>query len=267
MLRGAFSHYLHGALKSLHRVGMEFYFILLDSHTFGAHVSKTTARPGTSEYIREILADSAQDTKTHFQKERKFYSSLGEFIALFASVESILLRVVHEYGKMSWSTARATLSPLRVDQGITVLRRLVKARKLKSLKSKELLNILDQLNNINKLRNQILHQGFTSLNSNAPDDFEVTNKQSAYAQDAIFRLRVSTSILEDMIWDLADMNVRLVTHLSDLPKGYHRAIAAAFRRSNPLRKPPTWRYKSPAPVKNRRKRSAQAPGRANQRKP
>ena len=206
------------------------------------------------------LSDAQQST---YGKQAKFHQALGEFIAQFATIETFLLDIIHRYGQLKWTVAKALLSPVRVDDGITHIRRLLFVRRLRTKRAKELAIILDHLSNINKLRNNILHMGFTPLSSPQPDEYLVTNVRFAHARRAHVRKRISTKHLEQLNWDLADMSLRLYCHLLPMPKGEPRNIALTFRRANPLGKPPTWRYKFPSPKKTRRRNRGHPPKRGD----
>jgi hypothetical protein len=195
----------------------------------------------------------------HDKKYDDFHKELGEFIAQFAGVETQLLAVLYHYGQLKWPIAKAIFSPVRVDSGITDLRRILYVRRLKTKRAKELTIILDHLNAINKLRNNILHLGFTDLTKPQPDEYWITNARLVYARRAAIRERISKRALEQLNWDLTDISLRLYCHLPYAMKSHQRRYLLAFRRSNPLGRPPAWRYKFPSPTKKHRKPRARSP--------
>lgn len=211
---------------------------------------------------KEATAELAATINELNERRNRFYRELGEFISLFAGIEIQLLDVVYHFGQLKWPIAKALVSPLRVDSAITHLRRILFVRRLRSKQAIELTNVLDHLNLINKLRNDMLHYGFTDLQQTEPDHFWVTNARNVYARRAMIRHRISQKDLANLNADLAEISLRLISLLPHLKQNWElRGYVRTLRAAHPIGRPPAWNYKFPSQAKSRRKNRGLPPKR------
>jgi hypothetical protein len=181
-----------------------------------------------------------------------FHTALGSFLDEFSTIEMFLIFVVQHYSKVDWAMTKALLSPLRVDNGISLLNRILEARRARSKKAKELKLILDHLGAINKTRNDILHHGFQLDPKGREGIFFVSNDKLARSPKVHFRMQISKRQLDHLRYDLLDINYRLaIRHVGSSATKWSKN-AREFQRLNPLGVHPAWRYKPPARASKRR---------------
>jgi len=195
-------------------------------------------------------------------EEKLLDAAIGNFIQTFSMCEGNLLLVAIEQAKLDPILGKAIFSPLRVDDGITRIRRLMEAKKKRSKSARELENMLDQLAVINKLRNDLVHLGLWAGHRHGTTHRVITNKWAAHARRLIRYRPVSVKIIEDATRDLDDIWLLIVWHSSDAR--WHKGDYAmrALRKAYPIGTPLPWRYKYPEPKSSHRKRRAKPQARA-----
>jgi|RhiMethySRZTD1v2_1073278.scaffolds.fasta_scaffold01814_1 hypothetical protein len=78
---------------------------------------------------RRISTKALIEAAPKLGEHDQFFMRLGSFIDMFASVETALLLVVKHYARIDADIARAILSPLRVDNAINHLHRVIEVRR------------------------------------------------------------------------------------------------------------------------------------------
>jgi hypothetical protein len=164
-----------------------------------------------------------------------YFKSLGVFVHVFAEVETMMLVTLALLSGINDQAAPALFSGVRVEQGSGFLRRLYEA--YGNPIDPELDDALKQLAVLNTARNDLLHYG----GFGSGDDRVVSTHRAAHTVDRIREFPVSSSVLDGMSEDLAEIM---------------RALASAIeRRCHPWKKlrrreysPRAWRYKPPQPV-------------------
>lgn len=176
-------------------------------------------------------------------EEAEYDQAIGNFISQFSEAEVSLLYVAVNYTKISpFIVGLASLAPMRVDSGITTIKRVIEARRLRGKSVRELLGVLNQLAVINKARNDLLHYGVGS-------DQVITTKYVAHHKRLERSRPFSIQIVRQLIGDIEDICMYLTCHFMLKPD----KISRLFRRLHPVGQLPAWRYKYLEPKSNRPK--------------
>lgn len=174
-------------------------------------------------------------------EEREYDEAIGRFITVFAEAESSLLYVaVHYTAIKPFIVGLAALAPLRVDSGITVIKRVIEARRLRSKLARELLHALEQFAVINKARNDLLHFGIGS-------NQVITNEHAMYHKRLVRRRPFSMKIVRQLLADTEDISMYFTVHFAIKPD----KVTRLFRKVHPLGELQTWRYKYLEPKSRR----------------
>lgn len=170
------------------------------------------------------------------QKRRleRYHTALGSFVAMFAEVELMLNFAVWHYSNVNKPMATAIFGPIRVEECSNKLRNIVTAHDLKGDRIKELMILLNQIQIIQKIRNDILHFGFDRRT------FIVTTETLAYRGKPIRQHITSTRILRNMTVDLSIIHYFLDLHLH----------AELIGESYELFLEPSWSYTPPPQSQN-----------------
>jgi len=181
----------------------------------------------------------------------EYLIGLGQFIAQFAQVESVLNQAVWHFSKLGKDPqiARAIFGPLRVDAATNHLNRLIEARHLRGRNIEELKLILNHLGQIARMRNDIVHLGADGYGR-----LTVTNRPYVHARNRIRTAVVNAKILKQMEDDLLDM----FTSLSIISG---EATDRSMRKWQGFLSKETWRYKPRVQVLRPRKRRLKLQGR------
>lgn len=188
-------------------------------------------------------------------EDPKYLLALGTFIAWFAFVETVLNQAVWHFSKLDSDPqiAKAIFGPLRVDDALNRLTRLIEARKLRGPEIKELKLLIEQLRELLRARNEIVHRGATGYHGQS---FIVTNKPFVHIPSRTTTRRIGPIILGRMINDLSEISIRLSIIARDIVPGYTRR---ALRKELPILRQAAWLYKPPAPKRRRRKERQKPP--------
>jgi hypothetical protein len=216
--------------------------------------------------IRGIVRGIMSVSYIQSQSEKAFDAELGHFMDTFSLVEGLLLFLVISYAKLPTAVGKALLSPLRVDSGVTVLKRVIEARRLKTKRAKEIVAVLDQLVVINKARNDIFHLGLSPVGSDGYRQ-EATNRDYAHSRRIVRSRPITRRTIRKMIYDLDDIYAFFLWHMSKEGPGkieINFPYAYFLRKLYPLGTLPTWRYRYPEPKKPRRTNRGRHPVHAPQ---
>jgi hypothetical protein len=172
-----------------------------------------------------------------------YNQAIGRFITQFSEAEVGLLYVAVSYMKITpFIVGMAAIAPVRVDSGITTIKRVIEARRLRGKSVRELVAVLDQLAVINKARNDLLHYGVGS-------DQVITTEYVSHHKRLVRRRAFSIEIVRQLIGDIEDIAMYLTCHFMKPDK-----ISRIFRRLHPVGEVPAWRYKYLEPKGNHPKR-------------
>jgi len=177
----------------------------------------------------------------------EYWSSLGNFIDAFASVETALQITLWHYAKVPEKMARALLSgATRVDTASGLLRRVIEVRKLRRIVRTDLIEVLDQLGAIAKVRNDLVHLGTMTT----PKARMTTNAYLAVDRKRLRKTPISPRILNDMTLDLLKIGVHLtVRHFR---RGRIRKLGDVQKTLLDA----AWQYKRPSQQKSEREKGA-----------
>jgi hypothetical protein len=136
-----------------------------------------------------------------------YYKALGRFVHTFAKVEFAVFLVLRYYAGMQLDAARALLTGIRADQTKGMLQRLREVKLIDVAAWEDAERVLKQLSEINKLRNDLLHDT-TILGENGRG--VVTNAAKALHEGRFEQHLVSPEILDGATFDLR----KIITHLN-----------------------------------------------------
>lgn len=179
------------------------------------------------------------------RQHEAFWSLLGQFVWVFSATEVNLRDALWKLSQLKPTIARAVLSGIKIDQAISLIRRIGEAEDWQSARKSEFDYVFAQLIIINSLRNDLLHnQAYVEGRSITASNWFVAHIPE--------RIRSTTIHLKDMrhaLFDLGTINLWLVI----FAHGEHAGDLRKLARSRP------WRYKLPSPVPRRRKNLNGAP--------
>jgi hypothetical protein len=164
-----------------------------------------------------------------------YHKALGEFVTKFASVEGDLQHTLWKLAGLKFPVAQAVLSGVRTEDAIKRIYRLIDAKGWPPARKAKFKYIADQIQEINKLRNDILHHG---ADLQADDTWISSNKKFVHLPDRIRNTISSQAILLQAGFDLMGIRMRLTRVFGRHPKQYTDVLDRLLA--------PAWRYK-PAP--------------------
>jgi hypothetical protein len=174
------------------------------------------------------------------ERVRAYRLALGEFVDMFATVETFVHNVLRNYTKSSFRMSNAVFSGVRTDAATKLLRRIREIEQIGDEAWADLEPVLTQLSVINDRRNQILHHGAEGI---AEGTGHVTNALLAHMDDRITSFPISAKILNDMTSDLRKIMLHFYNrHMGKLQWPASNSIEAA---NDILRAP--WRYTPESP--------------------
>lgn len=190
----------------------------------------------------------------------QYHRALGAFVSQFAAVESgmhIALRISCGIGQ---PLAAAIFSGTRTEAAASYIKRIGETENWPEAKTKELEYIFQQLGEITRVRNDILHLGAKPISANkippifGADEWLVSNKLVAHSPSRIRETRITPEILGLMTRDLQKIRIHLIAIFdSDAEKARHthdKELKRAWlykpeRPSNGAGKPPDKTQKRP----------------------
>ena len=105
----------------------------------------------------------ASATKEGEERLRTYYEALGRFIDMFSAVETAMTLTLWHYAKTPPEVAKIILAGVKIELGITHIKKLVVDTGAFPDKQADLEYVLQQLGIVNGARNDILHFGATSI--------------------------------------------------------------------------------------------------------
>jgi hypothetical protein len=123
---------------------------------------------------------------------REYHEALGEFISVFSEVETNLLSALWHLAGVKPPIAQAVLTGIKVEGAIGLINRLADAENWSEARKASFKKFSDQLGLINKLRNDILHNG---SNWTSSQTWTVTNRHSAHVPSRIRSYPVTSGLL------------------------------------------------------------------------
>jgi hypothetical protein len=137
----------------------------------------------------------------------EYHQALGEFVSVFSEVETNLLSALWYLAGLESPTAQAVLTGHKVEGAISLINRLADAKQWTDARKKEFKKFADHLGLINKLRNDISHNG---SNWTSSQTWTVTNRRFAHIPSRIRSYPVTTELLRNARRDLQKIEGDLV---------------------------------------------------------
>src|SRR5215217_3261382 len=107
----------------------------------------------------------------------KYYDAVGRFVSMFSTVEEYMQRALWRCSGIAAPIAPAIFSGTRVDAASGYIKRIAEAQNWPKEEREELDEIVSQLSEITRLRNDILHYG---ANWSSPTELTVSNELLAH---------------------------------------------------------------------------------------
>lgn len=142
-------------------------------------------------------------------KNAAYFNALGRFVDKFAVVESFMAYSLWHYANTKKEIARAVFSGVKVNEAMSLMKRLMDARNIDSAKREDLEFAFQQLSIITGARNDLLHFGAVDVPSGA---ILVTNVLRAHLPERVTAFPVSKEILDNMTVDLEKILIHLRQH-------------------------------------------------------
>jgi hypothetical protein len=152
-------------------------------------MSKSTSESGTVMLVTDLEIGSF----------REYHQALGEFISVFSEVETNLISAFWHLAGVKPPIAQAILTGHKVEGVIGLINRLADAENWSEARKAVFKKFSDQLGLINKLRNDILHNG---SNWTSSQTWTVTNRHSAHVPSRIRSYPITAGLLRSARMDL-----------------------------------------------------------------
>jgi hypothetical protein len=194
---------------------------------------------------------AADEEDLGIKEMNAYHMALGRFVSQFASVESAMQLALRTCLGIQQSLAAAIFSGTRTEAAASYIRRIGETENWPEAKIKELEYIFQQLGEITRVRNDILHYGAMPISANklrvplGSDEWLVSNRSAAHTEAKIRETRITPEILDFMTHDLQKIRI----HLSAIfdPKG------AVVRRQFEKHLERAWLYRPGQPSRKREK--------------
>lgn len=180
----------------------------------------------------------ADTTSPKFGKRQLYLATLGYFIEEYASTEAMLRLAYWCFAGVGQEIGRAVLSSHQTERTISDIKKIISLKNPDGADVPNILEVLDHLNAINRVRNALVH---FNPNSIVEDGRTLSNAMKSLKPENAKTPEISVTLLDQMISDLrvinAELGVQMATgHLdeSDLKK---------FRRDRNK----AWQFKPPVP--------------------
>lgn len=178
-------------------------------------------------------------------RDPEYLQALGGFVETFALVEAAIFWSLRFYTNMPIAMMRAVLSGVRIQDGISFVRRVHAAAKPPLPIRAELDAALVQLKLITDKRNDIIHFG---SHASADGARTVSNEDRALTPEALRKYRVSADMLVGMTQDLRDILGVVLTDAVHSPMTKSKTGRQVWKER--VIAPPAWRYTPEPPPKN-----------------
>jgi hypothetical protein len=137
----------------------------------------------------------------------EYHKTLGEFVSKFSEVEANLISALWHFAGVQRPIAQAVLTGTKVEGAISFINRVADAKHWRKSRRASFKEFSDQFGLINKLRNDILHNG---SNWTASQTWTVTNRFFAHAPSKIRTYPVSADLLKRAKSDLELIETKLI---------------------------------------------------------
>jgi hypothetical protein len=128
------------------------------------------------------------------------YICLGGMIHSFSMIETATAWLLAAISGVDKQTIKAIVYPLRIDNAISTIKRTITTKRINGKRIEEIIQTLDQLQKINKARNDLLHIGAHFQEGDLY--FKVSNQTIAYHPSISRHTKMSNLDLMRMQHDL-----------------------------------------------------------------
>jgi hypothetical protein len=167
-----------------------------------------------------------------------YFAKFGEFIHSYASVERSIHYVFRHFSGLPQEAARTIDGGMNLSALISLIRRIVVARKVSETERLELETLFDHLGHISKLRDYLIHRGGDSIE----DTVISTNYHLARSELDFEYISVNLSDIQDASLDCGQMYMRFELLMEPDAPWFKEPGALQW-----LQQP--WRYKPRQPKK------------------
>lgn len=192
--------------------------------------------------------------------ERRYWELLGRLIEYVSLAELALNMVVVNWSGVDFETAKALFLPLRIDAATGTLNRIIETKKLRGRRVGDLKEILQQLGEINRARNDLVHLGARPKRGG----FKVSNEMFARSRLKLRRVHLSFRSFDQMDADLEYIIWKLLDLCGALDQGSARpspsskdmfiqALARGVKKGLQTGQHGAWNYKPQQQAVRRRK--------------
>jgi hypothetical protein len=190
--------------------------------------------------FRDLYKVPASETPEGKERLRYYYEALGEFIDMFARVESAMTSTLWTYAKTEPKIAKVLFAGVKIELGMTHVKQLAEVADAAADLKADLIDVFQQLGIINGVRNAILHYGANSIAEGAGI---VSDAQKAKGEPREFP--ISPQDLHEMTEDLK----KIAIHLRYRHLGQPAPLGDFGKKTldKVLLRP--WQYKYPGPPK------------------
>ncbi|WP_213738004.1 hypothetical protein [Bradyrhizobium sp. dw_411] len=142
------------------------------------------------------------------KKVDQYYILLGQFVNCYAFLERDVQAVLWRLAKLETPISQSVLSGVRTEAAVALIYRIADAERWSKCRKEAYKNILDQIQVLNKLRNDLLHRG-SELQQDGT--WLITNLPFVHIPERITNISMTVSDLKHAYNDL--IIVRLVVSL------------------------------------------------------
>jgi hypothetical protein len=174
-----------------------------------------------------------------------YYNALGRFVSKFSEVETNFLTALWHFGGLESPISQAVLSGVKIEGATGYINRIADAKGWTKKRRQRFKDFSDQLGLINKLRNDILHNG---ANWTGQQTWTVTNKLIAHTPSRIRTFPITVQLLKDAVSDLEKIENDLILF------AWGHAMTKSTRRIFEEIRRKTWHYTPPPGFERPQKR-------------
>jgi hypothetical protein len=146
------------------------------------------------------------------KKVDQYYTLLGQFVNCYAFVERDVQALLWRLAKLDAPISQAVLSGIRTESAVSLIYRIADAERWSQNRKDAYKNTLDQLQILNKLRNDLLHRG-SELQRDGT--WLITNLPFAHIPKRITNLSMTAGDLKSANHDITMIRLVLSLVLSD----------------------------------------------------
>jgi hypothetical protein len=185
----------------------------------------------------------------------EYFAKFGQFIHWYANVERIVHYVFRHFSGLPQEAARTIDGGMNLSALVSLIRRIIVARKVSQTDRNELECLFDHLGHITVLRDTLIHRGGESIGENVIS----TNYHVARSETDFEYIELNLKDIQDAMLDCTQMYMRFEQLMEPNAPWFKSAPDEARAWLNQ-----PWRYKPRQPKKPNPKSPASAQSRQRQ---